>query len=73
MMHDPCHEVRRAVIQKIAVTKATVAAVITRLYDIKDTVRKQAYVFINRMNIRQFTIKQRQTILENGLGDRSGK
>ncbi|XP_054278540.1 condensin complex subunit 3 isoform X2 [Macrosteles quadrilineatus] len=71
MTHDPCHEVRRAVVQKIAVNKMTLAHVLTRMNDVKDTVRKEAYIVIGRFVIRQFTIKQRQLILENGLGDRS--
>lgn len=73
MMHDPCHEVRRAVIQKIAPTKSTLVAVLTRVNDVKDSVRREAYSFIGRLLIRQFTIKQRQLILESGLNDRSGE
>lgn len=71
MLHDPCHEVRRAVIQKIAPTKSTLVAVLTRVNDVKDSVRREAYSFIGRLLIRQFTIKQRQLILESGLNDRS--
>ncbi|KAG8284844.1 hypothetical protein J6590_093704 [Homalodisca vitripennis] len=71
MTHDPSHEVRRAIIQKIAVNKMTLASILTRMKDIKDAVRKEAYVVISRFLIRQFTIKQRQLILECGLGDRS--
>uniref|UniRef100_A0A1B6MTZ4 Nuclear condensin complex subunit 3 C-terminal domain-containing protein n=1 Tax=Graphocephala atropunctata TaxID=36148 RepID=A0A1B6MTZ4_9HEMI len=71
MTHDPSHEVRRAIIQKIAVNKMTLASILTRMNDIKDVVRKEAYIVISRFLIRQFTIRQRQLILECGLGDRS--
>uniref|UniRef100_A0A1B6GC29 Nuclear condensin complex subunit 3 C-terminal domain-containing protein n=1 Tax=Cuerna arida TaxID=1464854 RepID=A0A1B6GC29_9HEMI len=71
MTHDPSHEVRRAIIQKIAVNKITLASILTRMKDIKDVVRKEAYIVISRFLIRQFTIRQRQLILECGLGDRS--
>lgn len=73
MTHDPCYEVRRAIIQKIAVNKVTLASILTRMNDVKDIVRKEAYVIISKFLIRQFTTKQRQLILESGLGDRSGK
>lgn len=73
MTHDPWYEVRRAIIQKIAVNKTTLASILTRMNDVKDVVRKEAYIIISRFLIRQFTTKQRHLILECGLGDRSGK
>lgn len=73
MTHDPCFEVRQSIIQKIAVNKVTLASILTRLNDVKDVVRKEAYTVISRFLIKQFTTKQRQLILESGIKDRSGK
>lgn len=69
---DPSYEVRRAIVQKIAVNKRTLPILLKRVNDIKDVVRKETYMVLNKIPVQRFTIKQRQKLLSSGLKDKSG-
>lgn len=72
MSKDPSYEVRRAIVQKIAVNKRTLPILLKRVNDIKDVVRKETYMVLNKIPVQRFTIKQRQKLLSSGLKDKSG-
>lgn len=46
-------------------------AVIKRTRDINKTVRKAAFIFISKITVKSLTIKQRVTLLADGLNDPS--
>lgn len=71
MSMDPSYEVRRAIVEKIAINKRTLPILLKRVNDVKDTVRKEAYMVLNKIPVQRFTIKQRQKLLSSGLRDRS--
>ena len=73
MGSDPNPDVRRTVLSVIAASKKTLAAIVERTRDVKDTVRKLAFQVISeKIHIRAFTIAQRVRLLQDGLHDRSG-
>ncbi|KAK0164610.1 hypothetical protein PV328_003221 [Microctonus aethiopoides] len=71
MTKDPSAQVRRAVLNIIAKNQRTLQAVIKRTRDINDSVRKAAYIFISKITVRSLTIKDRESLLEDGLNDHS--
>ncbi|XP_076046036.1 chromosome associated protein G isoform X2 [Oratosquilla oratoria] len=69
---DPNPDVRRAVLNNIAITFQTLPDVLERTRDVRDVVRKQGYMVIaQRVHIRSLTIAQRVRIISEGLNDRS--
>ncbi|XP_066999991.1 condensin complex subunit 3 isoform X2 [Anabrus simplex] len=71
LRNDPSPEVRRAVLTCLGRSHLTVPHIRERTRDVKDTVRKQAYSAISKLNIRSFTIHNRELLLRDGLRDRS--
>ncbi|XP_057377036.1 condensin complex subunit 3-like [Daphnia carinata] len=69
---DPHPEVRRAVLKALGCNYFTLEFVLIRLRDVKDLVRRQAYIFISeRVHVRTLSIANRVTILNLGLNDKS--
>ncbi|CAG2058072.1 unnamed protein product [Timema podura] len=68
---DPSSEVRRGILQVMARSNLTIPQIIDRTRDVKDTVRKQAYLSLARVKVRSLTIKDREGLLSAGLKDRS--
>lgn len=69
---DPHPEVRRAVLKALGCNYFTLEFVLVRLRDVKDLVRRQAYIFISeRVHVRTLSIANRVTILNLGLNDKS--
>lgn len=69
---DPCADVRRAILLNIGASSKTLIPIITRTKDIKDTVRRAAYVCLaERIHIKSLSISQRNLLLHRGLNDRS--
>ncbi|XP_021917110.1 condensin complex subunit 3 isoform X2 [Zootermopsis nevadensis] len=68
---DPSAAVRRSVLNCIGRTNITLPLILERTRDIKDTVRRHAYVVLVKLSIRSLTIKQRERLLREGLKDRS--
>jgi condensin complex subunit 3 len=69
---DPSAAVRRSVLNCIGRTNITLPHILERTRDIKDMVRRHAYVILTKLSIRSLTIKQRERLLREGLKDRSG-
>ncbi|XP_023232343.1 condensin complex subunit 3-like isoform X2 [Centruroides sculpturatus] len=69
---DPCAEVRRAVILNIGASSKTLIPIINRTKDVKDIVRRAAYICLaERIHIKSLSISQRILLLQRGLNDRS--
>ncbi|KAJ9577794.1 hypothetical protein L9F63_005613, partial [Diploptera punctata] len=68
---DPSAFVRRSVLTVIGRTHVTLPYILDRTRDVKDTVRRHAYLVICKLSIRSLTIKQRERLLREGLKDRS--
>ena len=69
---DPHPEVRRAVLRALGCNYFTLDFVLQRLRDVKDSVRRQAYIFVSeRVHVRSLSIANRVKILKYGLNDRS--
>nr|CAD7588237.1 unnamed protein product [Timema genevievae] len=68
---DPSSEVRRGILQVMARSNLTIPQIIDRTRDVKDTVRKQAYLSLARVKVRSLTIKDREGLLSAGLKDRN--
>ncbi|KAK3911621.1 Condensin complex subunit 3 [Frankliniella fusca] len=71
MSSDPSAEVRRAIVTNIAITTASVRCIIDRTHDVKDTVRRTAFITISKLSVQRFPITQRVQILTDGLKDQS--
>ena len=69
---DPSAFVRRSVLTIIGRTNITLPHILERTRDVKDTVRRHAYLVLSKLNIRSLTIRQRERLLREGLKDRSG-
>ena len=60
MATDPSPDVRRCVLNKIELYDRSLVALIERTRDVKDVIRREAYVRLaERCSIRHFKIKQR--------------
>ncbi|GLH02023.1 LOW QUALITY PROTEIN: Condensin complex subunit 3 [Gryllus bimaculatus] len=71
MSMDPSAEVRRAVLLCLGRSKYSLPYIRNRIQDVKDSVRKQAYVSLSKVTIRSHSIKNRELILSQGLKDRN--
>jgi Chromosome condensation complex Condensin, subunit G len=69
---DPSVAVRRSVLSCVGRSSVTLPHILERTRDVKDTVRRHAYVVLSKISIRSLTIKQRERLLREGLMDRSG-
>ena len=68
---DPDPDVRLSCLKVMASSKNSISYFIDATRDIKDLIRKTAYIQIaQKFDIKSFTIEQRLTILKNGLKDR---
>uniref|UniRef100_A0A0P4VX19 Nuclear condensin complex subunit 3 C-terminal domain-containing protein n=1 Tax=Scylla olivacea TaxID=85551 RepID=A0A0P4VX19_SCYOL len=68
---DPNYDVRRAVLNNIAVTYQTLPAILDRTRDVRELVRCQAYTVISqKIHLKSLTIAQRVRLLSEGLKDR---
>lgn len=69
---DPNSDVRRAVLNNIAITFKTLPDILERTRDVRDVVRRQAYLVISqKVHIRSMTIAQRVRLIAEGLKDRT--
>ena len=69
---DPDPKVRQAILCVIEPSKTTLDTIITKTRDVKDFVRKAAYMKIcDRVHVKTLTFEQRLSILREGLHDRS--
>nr|ASK86675.1 condensin complex subunit 3 [Chorthippus mollis] len=73
MGRDPSADVRANVVRIIALNQVTVPYIIKRILDIRETVRCAAYKTLSRINLRSFSIGQRELLLNQGLRDRFDK
>lgn len=72
MSTDPSADVRRAVITNIAISSHSIRSILERTHDVKDSVRRTAYLTLSKLGVQRFTIKQRVRLLTDGLKDHSG-
>ena len=73
MKRDPNIEVRRIILTTIAPSTHSLPAIIERTRDVKDTVRRTAFIVISeKIPVRALEIEQRIKLLQDGLNDRSG-
>ncbi|KAL5523222.1 YCG1_1 [Sanghuangporus sanghuang] len=72
MTYDPTSEVRKAALQRVPVTPATLPAIIKRTRDVDANVRKMVYIPVLEQleNPRQLSIAQRELLALAGLKDR---
>nr|ASK86676.1 condensin complex subunit 3 [Locusta migratoria] len=73
MGRDPSADVRANVVRIIALNQVTVPHIIKRILDIRESVRCAAYKTLSRINLRSFSIGQRELLLNQGLRDRFDK
>nr|ANO53996.1 cap-g [Eyprepocnemis plorans] len=73
MGRDPSADVRTNVVRIIALNQVTVPHIIKRILDVCETVRCAAYKTLSRINLRSFSISQRELLLNQGLRDRFDK
>lgn len=71
MCMDPSADVRTVVLMCLGRSKYSLPYIRNRIHDVKDTVRKQAYVSLSKVSIRSHSIKDRELILSQGLKERS--
>ncbi|KAG7157088.1 Condensin complex subunit 3-like, partial [Homarus americanus] len=72
MCMDPNPDVRRAVLSNIAITFQTLPDILERTRDVRDLVRRQAYMEISqKVHLRSLTIAQRLRLISEGLKDRN--
>ncbi|CAL1528460.1 unnamed protein product [Lymnaea stagnalis] len=72
LARDPSDDVRRAILSCIVPCKATLPSVLTRTRDVKDKVRRTAFVVIaDKFPLKAMSIDQRIKLLNDGLNDRS--
>lgn len=65
--YDPSAEVRKAVIKNIAKNRKTLEAVLERIHDVDDSVKKMAYLFLCKVTAKSLKIKERQAVMKYGL------
>ncbi|CAD6226878.1 GSCOCG00005958001-RA-CDS [Cotesia congregata] len=70
---DPCAEVRKIIIENLSANRDSIKEVSYRINDVQESVRKAAYLFISKIRIDTFTIKQRVRFFKEGLNDPSKK
>ena len=69
---DKNKDVRKAVLASIAVADSTLGAVVERVRDVADDVRRMAFmVLASKATPRALSIAQRAAVLRHGLGDRA--
>jgi condensin complex subunit 3 len=68
---DPSPKVRQAILTSIGKNFAVIPAIIDRLHDVDEKVRRHVYIQMSSYNVKQYRIAQRLSFLENGLYDRS--
>ncbi|XP_075234896.1 chromosome associated protein G [Lycorma delicatula] len=73
MTRDPSPDVRCAVVNNIVKIRRTLIAILSRIDDCKDDVRKEAFTVCSNFSIQKFSIRQRQNILNSGFLDPSNK
>uniref|UniRef100_A0A0A9WEY1 Condensin complex subunit 3 n=1 Tax=Lygus hesperus TaxID=30085 RepID=A0A0A9WEY1_LYGHE len=71
MERDPSPDVRARVVKHVAVTPRVLPILFERIYDVKSTVRKEAFKALSRLRVVKLSIKQRQKICSAGLADKS--
>ncbi|XP_064455076.1 condensin complex subunit 3-like [Ornithodoros turicata] len=70
--NDPNPEVRSAILKAVVPSNRSLEAILSRARDVKEGIRKLALECVtNRVPIRYLSIKQRMTLLVDGLNDRS--
>lgn len=71
LVHDQAVTVRKAVLQNIALTKASIDPIIGRTRDVSTEVRKYAFQILSlKVEIRMLKVEQRVQLLDAGLRDR---
>ncbi|CAG5128202.1 unnamed protein product [Candidula unifasciata] len=72
MTRDPNAEVRRIVLTCIAPSTFSLSAILERIHDVKDTVRRTAFTVIaEKIPLKALNFEQRIQLLQDGLSDRS--
>eukprot|EP00002_Diphylleia_rotans_P037999 TRINITY_DN8572_c0_g2_i1.p1 TRINITY_DN8572_c0_g2~~TRINITY_DN8572_c0_g2_i1.p1 ORF type:complete len:993 (+),score=229.17 TRINITY_DN8572_c0_g2_i1:107-3085(+) len=73
MTYDSSKEVRQAALFHIQLCKHSFPAILMRSRDVCESVRRVLYqeVFANRITVKALTISQRNSILRDGINDRS--
>ena len=69
--HDPSPKVRQAVLTSIGKKLTVIPAILDRLHDVDEKVRRHVYIQMSSYPVRTYKILHRILILENGLYDRS--
>lgn len=71
LSNDPSPRVRQAVITSMVRNFHTIPAIIERLWDIDEKVRRHAYLQMSSYPVKAYKVSQRLTFLEQGLFDQS--
>ncbi|KAL5022801.1 hypothetical protein ScPMuIL_001956 [Solemya velum] len=72
LCRDPNPEVRLTVLRSIAPSTKTLRVILERTRDVKDTVRREAYLVLGeKVHIKAMSIAFRVQLLQDGLSDRS--
>lgn len=69
--HDPSPKVRQAVLTSIGKKLTVIPAILDRLHDVDEKVRRHVYIQMSSYPVKTYKISHRIQILENGLYDRS--
>lgn len=67
LSNDCSPDVRKAVIKNLETNRKTLEAVLERIHDVNDSVKKEAYVFLFKVSLKSFKIEEVQTIIRYGL------
>lgn len=71
LANDTSAKVRQAVITNICRNFHTIPAILERLWDIDERVRRHAYLQMSSFPVKSYKVVQRITFLEQGLNDHS--
>lgn len=71
--HDPCVEVRSAIVTRMVPSTRTLAAIVARTRDVKDAVRRLALErLVEKVPVRYLSLRQRTAVIAMGLGESAG-
>lgn len=72
LSHDPCVDVRSAILANMVPSTRALEAILQRTRDVKDVVRKLAFERIaEKIPVKCLTMKQRTALVQSGLNDSS--
>lgn len=73
METDTSAEVRKLALSKLSLSKkADLLKIVSRVDDVSEKVRMEAYKVLSKLHLKQFTIEFRKKLLSTGLYDNNG-